>query len=530
MLELMRKHARSWIMKILLGIIVIVFVLYFGSLGGLQQTETIVTIDGKNLVYADFQREYQNMVEVYRQRLGNEVTDELIKDGRLKQQALDNLIHQTILLKKADEMNIRVSDEDMKNFIMSVPAFQRNGVFDDRLYKQALRYNKVTAEEFEGIQRRAMTIARLEDLVQGSAKVSDSEISDLYRLQNEKMNLAFVAISPADFEGRITPSEKDLESYLKEKGDRYRVAERIQLKVLAFPGKDYEDAVKPSDEDVRDYYDRHKSDFRKDGRQLSLEQVRDRIVAEKKRVEGMYMASDRAKKAHDTIYQDENFDGYAAQNRLNVQVTEFFAVSAPPAAFRGIKDFEKTVFNLKPKEVSPVLSNDRGYLLFQVAQRKPAYVPPLKEIEKEVRAGYVKEEARRKASGEAEALAGKLKAGATLDQVAKGWKIEETGFFAPTRAIPKIGESRDLTEAIWSLSAKKPHPEKAFAVGDRFILVEFKGKSTVDFTDFASRKEAVRNALLQMKQRTILQTWVEGMKTAMVKEGRLKIKKDVKDL
>jgi peptidyl-prolyl cis-trans isomerase D len=170
MLELMRKHARNWIMKVLLGIIIIVFIFYFGSLGGLQQTETVATIDGKNLVYADFQREYQNMVEVYRQRLGNEVTEELLKDGRLKQQALDNLIHQTILLKKADEMNIRVSDEDMKSFIMSVPAFQRNGVFDDRLYKQALRYNKVTAEEFEGIQRRAMTIARLEDLVQDRSR------------------------------------------------------------------------------------------------------------------------------------------------------------------------------------------------------------------------------------------------------------------------------------------------------------------------------------------------------------------------
>jgi peptidyl-prolyl cis-trans isomerase D len=67
-------------------------------------------------------------------------------------------------------------------------------------------------------------------------------------------------------------------------------------------------------------------------------------------------------------------------------------------------------------------------------------------------------------------------------------------------------------------------------VGDRFILVEFKGKSPLDFTDFASRKEALRNALLQMKQRTILRNWVEGIKTAMEKEGRLKIKKDVKDL
>jgi peptidyl-prolyl cis-trans isomerase D len=420
----------------------------------------------------------------------------------------------------------------MRTFILSVPAFQRDGVFDDRLYQQALRYNKITAEEFEGIQKRAMTIAKLEDLVQGSVKVSDREVSDLYRLQNEKMNLAFVAISPKDFLGRITPSEKDLEGYLKEHGDRFRVAERIQLKVLAFLAKDYADMVKPSDGDVRDYYERHKSEFRKDGREQPLEQVRDRIVTEMKRVEGMYAASDRAKKAHDIIYQDEKFDGYVAQNRLAVQLTGFFPASDPPAEYRGIKDFEKTVFALKPNEISPVLSNDRGYFLVQVAERKPAYVPSLKDVEKEVRAGFLQAEARRLAAKEAETLAGRIKAGATLDQVAreKGWKIEETGFFAPTRTIPKIGESRELTEALWALSTKKPHPEQAFPVNDRFILVELKGKSPLDMTDFASRKESLQGALLQMKQRNIIRTWVEGIKTAMQKDKRLEIKKDLKEL
>ncbi|NPU83179.1 MAG: hypothetical protein HPY65_01730 [Syntrophaceae bacterium] len=532
MLELMRKHARNWIMKVLLGIIIIVFIFYFGSLGGLQQTETVATVDGKNLTYADYQREYNNLVDAYRQRLGDKVTEELLKGGRLKEMALDNLVYQTILLKQAAEMNIQVSEDEMRNFIVSVPAFQRNGVFDDRLYKQALRYNKITAEEFEGIQKRAMTIAKMEDLVQGSVKVSDREVSDLYRLQNEKMNLAFVEISPRDFVGRISPSEKDLEGYLKEHGDRFRVAERIRLKVLAFPGKDYADAVKPSDEDVRDYYDRHKSEFRKDGREQPLAQVRDRIVGELKRVEGMYAASDRAKKAHDAIYQDEKFDGYAAQNGLTVQTTGFFSVSDPPAEFRGVKDFEKNVFSLKPNEVSPVLSNDRGYFLVQVAERKPAYVPPLKEVEKEVRAGFLQEEARRQAAKEAETLAGRLKAGATLEQAAreKGLKIEETGFFAPARAIPKIGESRELTDALWALSAKKPYLEQAFQVNDRLILVALKGRSPLDMTEFASRKEALRNALLQMKRQTIIRTWIEGIKTAMEKDGRLKIKKDMKEL
>ena len=36
-------------------------------------------------------------------------------------------------------MNIRVTDEDVKAAILSYPAFQRNGVFDQRIYEQILR-------------------------------------------------------------------------------------------------------------------------------------------------------------------------------------------------------------------------------------------------------------------------------------------------------------------------------------------------------------------------------------------------------
>jgi peptidyl-prolyl cis-trans isomerase D len=377
-----------------------------------------------------------------------------------------------------------------------------------------------------------MTIAKLEDLIQGSVKVSDREVSDLYRLQNEKMNLAFIEISPRDFQGRVTPSERDLESYLKEHGDRFRAPERIRLKVLAFPGKDYEDQVKPTDEDIRDYYDRHKGDFRRNGKEQPLDQVRGRIVAELKRVEGMYAAQDRAKKAHDAIYQNENFDGYAGQNHLAVQSTGFFSAADPPAEFKGLKDFGNTVFTLKPGEVSSLLSDERAYYLFQVAERKAAYVPPLGEVRTAVQSAYVQDEARRLATKEAEALAARLKAGATLAEVAreKGRPVQETGFFAPGQLIPKIGPSRELTEALWGLSAKKPAAEKAFPVEGRFILVSLKARSPIDFSAFASQKEELRGALLQMKRREVIRTWIEGIKTAMQKDGRLKISRDIKEL
>ena len=196
MLNLMRKHARNWLMKVILGIIIVVFVFYFGSMGDRQRAERIAMIDGKPIVYAEFQREYQNLVDVYRQRFGQGLTDEMLKSLNLKQQALDNLVNQAVVLKKAEAMNIKVTDEDIKAMILAYPGFQRNGAFDQRIYEQTLRSNKMTPDEFETFQRKMLITLKVEDLIQGGVRVSDQEVHDIYRMQSEKINIDFIQISP----------------------------------------------------------------------------------------------------------------------------------------------------------------------------------------------------------------------------------------------------------------------------------------------------------------------------------------------
>ncbi|MCE5281011.1 MAG: SurA N-terminal domain-containing protein, partial [Deltaproteobacteria bacterium] len=154
MLDLMRRHARNWMMKVILGIIILVFIFYFGSMGGKQVAERIALLDGKPIVYADFQREYHNLTELYRQRFGQGLTDEMLKTLNLKQRAYDYLINQAVILKKAEDLHIHVTEEEVRAAILAYPGFQYNGAFDQRLYDRNLRTLKMTAEEFEENQRK----------------------------------------------------------------------------------------------------------------------------------------------------------------------------------------------------------------------------------------------------------------------------------------------------------------------------------------------------------------------------------------
>jgi len=63
-----------------------------------------VTVGEQLITFNDYRKEYQNLLDMYRQRLGANLTEEVVKSLNLKQQALDNLVNQAVLRIKADEM------------------------------------------------------------------------------------------------------------------------------------------------------------------------------------------------------------------------------------------------------------------------------------------------------------------------------------------------------------------------------------------------------------------------------------------
>jgi len=50
----------------------------------------------------------------------------------------------------------------------------------------------------------------------------------------------------------------------------------------------------------------------------------------------------------------------------------------------------------------------------------------------------------------------------------KKLKVAETGFFLPGAAIPKLGSSPELSNALFPLTVSKPYPERVVFVGGNF--------------------------------------------------------------
>lgn len=534
MLQFMRKHAQSWLIKVLLALIIVVFVLYFGSTRWREPAEALVTVGEKVITFSDYRKEYQNLLDMYRQRLGANLTEDLIKSLNLKQQALDNLVNQTVLMMKAEEMGIRVSDEEVRAVIAMQPAFQRDGVFDAKRYEQLLRYQRMSPEDFEALQKKALQTAKIQDIFRQGVKVSDQEMQDIHRLQSERINVELFKLPSRACRGKVSASREELEKYYADRKDDFRIPARVQVKVLAFPAESYLGKVDVSPEEIRSAYESNKGKLPAvKGQPPPLEAVKGRIAEEIRLMKAMGHAAEQAKKAHDTIYQEENFEAYAAKNGLRVQELGFFSARELPAELRAIRDAETRIFSTRTGEITPVLSSSRAHYVIKVSARKDAVTPPFEEVRKDVEERWAAGEALRICRKEAEAALERMRKGEDFRAVAreKGAEVVETGLFAPGTEIPKAGASPELINAVFQLSEKAPYPSEVYATGDGTLVIpRFKERKRVDDGSWEKQKDILKVILLRAKEAEYFQAWLKEVREGMEKDGKIKMSENVQKL
>jgi peptidyl-prolyl cis-trans isomerase D len=530
MLKFFRKHARGWFMIAVIAIIIIVFVLYFGSSRGGRSADAIAVIDKKIISEAEFRNEYDRLLDMARLNLKDKLTPETLKKMDLKKKAYDNLLNREIIIAKAADLKIQISDDELRNIIMSQPTLQTNGVFDERKYQQILRFNRVSSDDFEFMYKANLIANKIESFVREGVKISDQEVHDLYELQNRKINVNFLQISAGDIKKNIAPSPSELEDYLKRNSNQFRVAEQVKVRYLLFTG---DSAANISDGDVKSYYNRNIDQYQtKDGKPLPLAKVQGAIIKELKKTSGLQSASSEARKARDVIYQDENMEAYGSKHNLKIYNTDFFSINKPPQEFASVKNFTDAILDLKKGEISKVLIGENGYYLLQILDKKASYVPKLDAIEKEVKQRFMESEKQILAGKEAQSIADRIKSGEGLDKIAKekGLKINETGFFQLGETIPKVGTSKDAAEVLMQLSANKPYAEKPLLINNTNFIFKLKDVTRPDEKNFETQKAMYKKVLTSLKQEEAMRTWLEGNKAAMIKEKRVKIKKKVEDL
>ena len=132
MLDRMRRH-RDWL-KWSLGLVCVAFVLFYipdflRSGADAASGDTVATVDGREISSVDFRRTYQAQLQAYRSAYGANMNDQMLKQLGIDQQILQQMVDERAAVAEADRLGIKVSDEEVRQRIFAMPAFQENGGF-----------------------------------------------------------------------------------------------------------------------------------------------------------------------------------------------------------------------------------------------------------------------------------------------------------------------------------------------------------------------------------------------------------------
>jgi peptidyl-prolyl cis-trans isomerase D len=523
MLDLIRKKQKTTIIKFVFWAIIATFVGTIFLVWGRGSNRSggdpnqAVAVNGDSISFGEYQTVYRNLTQLYQNIYRERFTPELQKQLHLPQQALDQLVDQALLLQEADQRGIKIGKDELVKSIAEIPAFQENGTFSKGRYLQVLNYQRLTPDEFESMQRSQMLGEKVRAQLQEGITVSDQEVADDYRQQNEKVDLAFVRLAPALFESRVKVDDKDLQAYFTEHQEEFRIPETVALRYLLFPPSRYAKDVVFADGDLEKYYRRHLDQFE------IQEQVKAAHILIK--VDPKASAEQRAarrKLAEKVLDEAKAGKDFAELARKYSDDPGSAAKGGDLGYFpRGtmVKPFEQAAFSLKPGELSGIVESPFGFHIIKSEGYIEAGLKPLSAVTDQVKEGLRKELAAQLALEKAMDAYNINRKGGSLDAAAKAndLAIKETGFFGRGGEVDGLGDAPEIAAQAFSLASGEL--ARPVTLPEGVILYTVKERRESRLPELKEVRDRVVAAFRQAKAQELAQKTADSL-LADLKAGK----------
>jgi len=475
-LDLMRKHARSWLIKVALGGIAIVFIFFFGW-GDRAPTDrnVLAEVNGEVITYDHFYAARELELNLRRIRYGGTLPPEGADTPEFRKMVRDRLIEEVLISQEAKRLGFFVTDEDLVESIRNNPFFQRDGRFDQRIYDAYVRELKLSLSRYEQLRRQELLRDQLISVLVDGVKINPQELERLWRFAHDKLNLSLLVIKPAVEKLESTPDPEKLETYFKDNQAKYTVPARADAEYVAFSWRDFQDKVEVGEDEVKSYYEANTREF------FIPEQIRLRhILLKAPRGIDKSQADELEKKLQDIRTRTKGPEDFAtiASTESQDQGTASSGgdLGWVPRGTMG-PELEKVAFDLKVGEVSQPVRSELGFHLFIVEEKKPEQELQLEEVKDRIKNKILEDKASRKALEDSEKLYERVYRSEDLAGSAErfGLKVQRAEAVTPAGPLPGLGVLSEALKEIFRLNTGEI--SKMIRSGDTFVVIKLLKKA-----------------------------------------------------
>jgi peptidyl-prolyl cis-trans isomerase D len=388
------------------------------------------------------QRRYDNLSQ-------GRLSPDFVKNLDIPGKALDELIDSALLAHEGERLGITPTEDEVLLAITQIPELQQNGQFDRDRLRSFLQQERDRGE-FESDMRRQLLYQRFQALATDGVQVSDAELQERYRLDHERVRLAFVRIPASELEAGIKLTDEDLTRFHQEQGERYRVPTRVRARYVAYRVADIAPTIELTEKDVTEWYETNG-----DQRFMLPERIRARHILVKAAPDAPAEARAAARKKADEILGEIRAGGdFAAIAKKRSDDKETAAKGGELGVIQRGKltpSVEAAAWALNAGEVTDIIETPDGFDIVKVEERLDAGLKPLDEVRSEVEQALRTDRALEQARTEATADRREVVDGKPFADAVAPHKVEETAPFVENAPVAGIGRVPEFTETAFSL-------------------------------------------------------------------------------
>ena len=230
--------------------------IFFGIEGVISFTSAQgagLKVNGETVDAARVRESYQNQIAQLSSAFEGEIPE------ATRQQVQDSIVNgfvqQQLLSQRAKEAGYQVTDEEVAASIRSLPYFQVGGEFSRDAYIALLQQNNISVAVFEAEQRQQLLANQLVGGMARTSFLTPRELSEMLALQGEQRDLVYATLPVAPAIAAASPTEAQLEAWLKSHAADFRTEEAVALQFVELQRADIAAKVVVTEAALRAYFD-----------------------------------------------------------------------------------------------------------------------------------------------------------------------------------------------------------------------------------------------------------------------------------
>jgi peptidyl-prolyl cis-trans isomerase D len=394
MLQSIRDRAQGWIAWFIVILISVPFALWgIQEYLGVGSEPVIAKVNDTEITERQFESRYRDYRAQLRQRLGDAYRPDLFDENMLRQETLEAMVRDELVVQKADDLGMKAGDALVRAEIARIPVFQVDGRFSMTAYERTLRSQGLSPQGFEQRMYRGLVSDQLQNAVSGTAWVTDAELAESVRLRRQQRSFAYLTIAASAHMPEEPPSDAEIQEYYETHTQDFIAPEQVKVDYIELDRAAISETLEADEAELLAYYEQHKGSY---------------ITPERRRASHiLFLAEEGANPA-----QLEEARNQAQAVRERALAGEDFGELAkelsqdPGSAEQGgdlgffgrdVMDpaFEEASFTLEEGAISEPVRSAFGFHIIKVTGIQPEGGKSFEEARREVEEAHLRAEAER---------------------------------------------------------------------------------------------------------------------------------------